>query len=134
MKIKNNPLTNSRENQIKFENLSEKLAKHFQKRLSNVLEEKNYRHSQLLLDIKSFWRQMEDINVETEQIIPKMEKYLLDILSRQQNNNNRYDTYDGENTQDTDKTDGAVNPNFLQGRNLVPRNNSKLKMKFIYDF
>mgnify|MGYP000851615825 CR=1 FL=1 len=112
MKNKIHPIAkreNTKESLIKFQILSEKLGKHFNNRLRPLLEEKNYKYSQLLLDIKSFFRQMEEINLETDQIVPKMEKYLIDILSRQVNNRyDNFDTYETNNTNDTNKTDEPV--------------------------
>jgi len=122
MKNKIHPIAkreNTKESLIKFQMLTEKLGKHFKIRLRNLLEEKNYKYTQLLLDIKSFFRQMEDLNFETEQIIPKMEKYLIDILSRQINNQNvnQYDSnvnanvnnsYEINNSNKINKTEGDV--------------------------
>lgn len=128
MKNKIHPIAkreNTKESLIKFQVLTEKLGKHFKVRLRNLLEEKNYKYTQLLLDIKSFFRQMDDTNFETEQIVPKMEKYLIDILSRQ-TNKNQNDSNDYIN--EINNTDGQVrsshNGNLLSGANTGKQNSN----------
>jgi hypothetical protein len=128
MKNKIHPIAkreNTKESLIKFQMLTEKLGKHFKIRLRNLLEEKNYKYTQLLLDIKSFFRQMEDVNFETEQIVPKMEKYLIDILSRQINNQNKYDindtnnnNYEIYNTYNNDINNNKTNGAIMENGNL----------------
>lgn len=98
---------NKKESLIKFEKLADKLANHFKIKLKSLLAEKNYKHSQLMLDIKSFFRHIEDYSLETDQIVPKMENYLIEILSRQASNNYN-ETYETCNTNDTNKTDEPI--------------------------
>jgi hypothetical protein len=73
---------NGSENLKKMEMLSEKLAKYFKVRLATLMEEKDYKYSHLIFDINSYWRTMEGFGIETESIVPKMEKYLIEKISK----------------------------------------------------
>ena len=123
MKTKILPLK-KKENTIgnykKIEKLTEKLANHFKVRLAPLLEEKKYKYSQLILDIGCFWEKRENFNLETELIVPKMEKYLIEILSRPVQDNNRYDSdyiLKTEGDRDRDKSVKNANRKILNLQN-----------------
>jgi hypothetical protein len=73
---------NGSDNLKKIEMLTEKLSKYFKIKLKNLMEEKNYKQSHLIFDINSYWRTMEGFGVETESIVHKMEKYLIEKISK----------------------------------------------------
>lgn len=94
--VNNKPSTNNTKSQSKAENqkknimLTEKLANHFKLRLVSLISEKNYKYSNMIIDIGSFLRKLENTNIESESVIPKMEKFLLEILSKLPSDNSKY--------------------------------------------
>jgi len=91
----NNTKTESRiEMNKKIQILTEKLANHFKLRLSSLIIEKNYKYSNMILDIGTFVRKLENSTYETETVIPKLEKYLLEILTKLPSQNSQHISMD----------------------------------------
>lgn len=70
------------ETESKIQILTEKLANHFNKKLSNLIADKNYNFSNLISDIALFVRNLEDSHFEIDTVIPRLEKYLSNIYSK----------------------------------------------------
>lgn len=88
-RLQGNPMLNKNlknesraEKEKKIQILTEKLANHFKKKLSNLIFEKNYKFSNLISDITSFVRKLENSNYEIETVLPRLEKHLLNILNK----------------------------------------------------
>ena len=111
------------ENLKKMEMLTQKLGNYFKNRYASLMEEHNYTYSQLILDLGSFWRTMKGFGIETESIVPKVEKYLMDKLLKTKVENIRYDT---DINIDIPKNDGNITTkNSTRKLNLQNINNSK---------
>ncbi len=70
--------------------LTEKLANHFKIRLSSLITEKNYKFSSMVTDIGTFVKKLENSNYETETVVPRLEKYLLEIISKMSSESTRH--------------------------------------------
>lgn len=89
----NNSKTISRdESNRKVQALIDKLSAHFKLRLGSLMAEKNYKYSNMVIDIGSYLRKLGINNFETESIIPRLEKYLLEILAKMPSDNYKYIT------------------------------------------
>lgn len=80
------------ESNKKIQMLMDKLASHFKLRLASLIAEKNYKNSNMVVDIGTFLRKLGNNNLETESVIPKLEKHLLEILSKMASDHSKYIT------------------------------------------
>jgi len=69
--LKKSQIKGSRaETEKKIQMLTEKLANHFNSKLSFLMAEKNYKFSFLISDIAAFVRSLENFNYQIETVIP----------------------------------------------------------------
>lgn len=116
----NNTKTETRaDSNKKIAMLTEKLANHFKIRLSSLISEKNYKFSNMILDIGSFVRKLENSNYDTESVIPRLEKYLLEILAKMPSESTKHLT-------DMNKINQILKTDFNSNSNNNVVNNNKI--------
>lgn len=124
---KNSMLIRSESNK-KIQTLTDKLANHFKFRLSALIAEKSYKYQNMIADIGAFLRKMEKTNLETDVIIPKLEKHLLDIISKMPlvNPNSKYLTDLSKINKLLNNNDVSVSKASLRNSHNVNNSHSKI--------